>query len=138
MYVCIRLLRYLPDLVYETAQEIVDTAIESDIKKSLIRCFNSKVHTMCLFCFLFCFLFYFILFIYLFLIYMSTIYNINIYCIYICIYSHKLKKFWNCCLSRILRYSLKFMTRETMKSFKNRKENDESLDSTAPPPTTTS
>ena len=38
-----RLVRYLPDLVFETAQEIVDQAIQSDSGKSLIRCFNSKV-----------------------------------------------------------------------------------------------
>ena len=34
----------MPDLVFETAQEIVDRAIESDNGKSLIRKFNSKVH----------------------------------------------------------------------------------------------
>ena len=42
-HVTTRLLRYLPDLTYETAQDIVDRCIDSDTdpKKSLIRVFNS-------------------------------------------------------------------------------------------------
>ncbi len=42
-HVTTRLLRYLPDLTYETAQDIVDRCIDSDNdpKRSLIRVYNS-------------------------------------------------------------------------------------------------
>ena len=40
-HIITRLRRYLPDLSWETAEQIVDTSIEEEI--ALVRVFNSKV-----------------------------------------------------------------------------------------------